>query len=65
MNETYILLVKYINTATDLADNVRRNIQAGTGIDNATVLALNEFIKTAHAIKHLTDEIKKDTVSIN
>jgi len=65
MDKTKELFTVYINTAADLAENVKRNIKDDAMIDDATVLALNNFIKAAQAIKYLTDELNKDKVSIN
>lgn len=66
MDKTKELFAVYVNAAADLAENVKRNIKYDDAIlDDGTVLALNNFIKAAQAIKYLTDELNKDKVSIN
>jgi len=53
MDKAQILLKKYVDSATDLAESVRRNIQHDNKIDNKTVLALNAFIIAANEIDRL------------
>jgi hypothetical protein len=55
MEKARIALDNYINTATDLAESVKRNIVHGGMIDNETVLKLNAFIIAANAAADLKD----------
>lgn len=59
------MFADYVNTAETLADQVASNIKNNSKIDNDTVIALNNFIKASLAIKDLTDEIKKHTITLN
>ncbi len=59
-NETKKALMAYVNTATDLAESVKRNIAKNGIIDNKTVLALNEFIIASNAIADLTEQLAND-----
>lgn len=65
MARTKQALIKYVDTASILADSVKRNIQHDGKIDNKTVLALNEFIIAANDISSLTDELNKDKMKLN
>lgn len=58
-------LMKYVNSATDLAESVKRNITKSGIIDNKTVLALNEFIIASNAIADLTSQLTMDTKDPN
>ena len=53
MDKTQLLLKKYVDCASNLAENVKRNVQHEGKIDNKTVLSLNEFIIAANSIAHL------------
>lgn len=63
--KTKQLLMRYVNTASDLAESVKRNIIKNGLIDDKTVLALNEFIIASNAISDLTDELNKDNLKLN
>ncbi len=64
-SNTKQLLMKYVDTASDLAENVKRNIVKNGLIDDKTVLALNEFIIASNAISDLTDELTRDKLKLN
>ena len=54
-------LIAYIQWASNLAESVRRDIQrSDSKISTATVLALNEFVTAANAIKDITDQIDNE-----
>ncbi len=59
------LLIKYVDTAANLAENVKRNIVKNGLIDDKTVLALNEFIVAENAIKDLTDALNEGNQKLN
>lgn len=59
-DKTKKALVKYVNTATDLADSVKRNIVHDGAIDDETVIKLNNFIIAANAIEDLYRELTLD-----
>jgi hypothetical protein len=65
MARTKQALIKYVDTATALAESIKRNIQHDGKVDNKTVLALNEFIIAANDISSLTDELTKDKMKLN
>ncbi len=73
MSKTKMLLAKYVDTASTLAESVKRNISHGKKhngdivavIDDATVLALNEFIIASNEIKDLTDQLTLANNKIN
>lgn len=60
-----LLLTDYINAATDLAENVKRNIKKKNVIDNETVLALNNFIIAANSIAFLEDKLTASKMKLN
>jgi len=53
-------LQKYVNTASDLAESVKRNIQHEGVIDNKTVLCLNAFIIAANELAYFTNELDNE-----
>jgi len=56
----------YVDKATNLAEEVKRNIQHDNNtIDNRTVIALNDFIIAANEVEDLISEIKKDMITYN
>jgi hypothetical protein len=56
-------LARYVNAATDLAEQVKYDIQHGDcKISNDTVLKLNEFSIAANAISAIIDEVKKKAI---
>lgn len=66
MDSTQRALLAYVEKASELAEAVRKDIQANNGaISNKTVLALNEFIIAANMIKDLTDVLEQDTIKLN
>jgi hypothetical protein len=54
-------LAKYVNTATDLAESVKRNIVHDGIIDNETVLKLNAFIIASNDIEDLNKQLSEDS----
>ena len=59
MDKTKRALQNYVNSATDLAESVKQDIQHNDGIiDKETVLALNKFTIAANEIEHLTNTLK-------
>jgi len=61
MDITEKTIQRYVETATDLAESVKRNIAHEGIIDNETVLKLNAFIIAANAIKDLNIELNDDS----
>lgn len=64
-NFTKKAFVKYVDTATTLAELVKSNVQKDGIITNETVIALNEFIIASNAIKDLTDELHETDQKYN
>ncbi len=64
-SETKRALKKYVDAATDLAEQVKRNIQKDGCIDDKTVLALNEFVISANEIADLTDQLNENESNRN
>jgi hypothetical protein len=56
-------LNQYVNSASDLAESVKRNLKNNGIIDQKTVLLLNEFITAANEIdsmvQHLNNKVNK------
>ncbi len=50
------LFQKYVNTATDLAESVKRNISHDGIIDDKTVLFLNDFIIATNELANMQDD---------
>lgn len=55
MNETYALLQRYVDAATDLAEGVERDIKNGNTLSNDTILRLSKFVSAAHAAGKMLD----------
>ncbi len=60
-DRTKAALVKYVETATDLAESVKRNIVHEGVVDDETVLKLNAFIIAANNIEDLYNELTADS----
>lgn len=60
-----MLLMEYINAASDLAENVKRNIQKNNKIDSKTVLALNNFTIAANSVAFLEDKLNASKMKLN
>lgn len=58
-------LMKYVDTASDLAESIKRNIQHDGIIDDETVLKLNEFIIAANNIEDMTQELKNPNMKLS
>lgn len=56
-------LAKYVNTATDLAEAVKRDIQHGGKITNDTVLKLNKFRVAANAVSDMIEQVNKIAIT--
>jgi hypothetical protein len=65
MNKTIILLADYVNTATDLAELLKEDLKKGREISDKTILALNKFQKSAHALQYVTDDLNKYIIKNN
>ena len=59
-SKTKLALIKYVNTASDLAESVKNNIVHEGVITDETVLKLNEFIIASNAIQDLYEELSAD-----
>ena len=57
MSKTRKALIAYVETASNLAESVKRNVQKDGRIDKKTILALNQFIIAANEIEHLKEEL--------
>lgn len=56
---TQRMLSNYVNSATDLAESVKRNIIHEGKIDEETVIKLNKFQIAANAIADLVEELNQ------
>lgn len=66
MSHAQLALALYVDKASDLAENVRYDIQHNDGkISKNTVLALNAFIIAANQIKDLTDNLERTSNKLN
>lgn len=59
------LLNNYANTAADLAESVKRNIQHGGIVDDTTILALNDFIIAANEVSDLLETLNQKNQTLN
>lgn len=59
MDRAQRALTRYVNTATDLAEAVKHDIQHGREITDETVLKLNAFIIAVNEFSEI-DEIAKE-----
>lgn len=53
------LLQNYVNTAADLAETIKKDIQKDGRVSNKTVLALNQFIIAANELSDITNELNE------
>lgn len=53
------LLQKYVNTATDLAEAVKRDIQKDGRVSQKTVLTLNQFVIAANDLADVRNELNE------
>lgn len=58
-------LNRYVNTASDLAESLKRNIQKDRFIDDKTMLILNEFIIAANEISDMIEHLNKKVIKFN
>ncbi len=59
MRQEQRAIAKYVNAATDLADQIKADIQHGGKIRNDTILKLNDFRIAANAVADFIDAINK------
>lgn len=64
-DKTKAALVRYVDTASDLAESVKNDIVHNREVSDDTVLKLNQFIIAANAIQDLYDELSKDPLEEN
>ena len=60
MDKTKKAIQKYVDTASDLAESIKRNIQHEGIIDDETVLKLNAFIIASNEISDLLSQLTED-----
>jgi methyl-accepting chemotaxis protein len=58
-------LAEYVNSATDLAEQVKSDIQHGGQITDSTVLKLNRFRIAANSVSDLIEELNKRVIKYN
>ena len=61
MRQEQRAIARYVNAATDLAEQVKIDIQHGGKITNQTVLKLNAFRIAANAVQDFVDEVNVKT----
>lgn len=64
-DKTKAALVKYVNTASDLAEQIKDDIVHNRIVSDNTILKLNQFIIAANAIQDLYEELSKDPLEEN
>lgn len=65
MNKIEYLLLEYVNTATDLAEAIKRHASKDTKIDGKTILLLNKFTIAANNVAFFTDKLQDDNIKLN
>lgn len=60
MDKSKKAIQKYVDTATELAESVKRNIVHEGIIDDETILKLNKFIIAANEIADMLSELTLD-----
>ena len=65
LSNTIYQLADYVNAATDLAENLMKDLKKGDKISQNTVLALNKFKSAAYAMEDTQDELIKATTKNN
>ena len=65
MSPERLKIIKYVNTASDLAENLTRNLKRKDRvITDDTVTALAQFYKASKEMQNLLDLIEKDNQEI-
>lgn len=65
MDRTDQALKNYVNTATELAESVKRNVVHDGIVDDETINKLNAFMIACNEVSFLTDELNKETNQLN
>lgn len=65
IDPNFLILSKYVNAAADLADEVRKDIQAGGYISDKTILALSTLKTAAKNAEKLLDPVVQEGVKLN
>lgn len=65
IDPNFLILSKYVNAAADLADQVRKDIQAGGQISDKTVLALSTLKTAARNAEKLLDPVIQTGIKLN
>lgn len=61
MNSELVKLIKYVNTAADLAEALERDIKNGKTISNDTVLKLSKHVSATQHVVSLLAGIEADS----
>lgn len=65
MDRTDQALKNYVNTATELAESVKRNVVHDGIVDDETINKLNAFMIACNEVSFLIDELNKETNQLN
>lgn len=65
MSNEKILLLNYVDTATNLAEAIKKDIQKKGVISNQTVLSLNEFIIAANQFHDVISGLERERRILN
>lgn len=58
-------LAEYVNSASDFAESVKKDVTKDRVISDATILLLNKFIIAANVIKEMTEQLNKQVRKFN
>lgn len=61
-DDGFLKVASFVNTASDLAEGIERDLKNGTGISQDTILRLNSFRKAAIRAAKLLDQFETATV---
>lgn len=63
--ELQMLLVAYMNAATDLAESIRADLHKGDTYSNETVLKLSQFKQMAEKVQGFVDMLEQTNLKYN
>lgn len=63
--ELQMLLVAYMNAATDLAESIRADLRKGDTYSNETVLKLSQFKQMAEKVQGFVDMLEQTNLKYN
>lgn len=64
-NDMQILMLDYMNAATELAESVRQDLRKGDAYSNETVLKLSQFKAMAEKVAKIVSLFEQQVVRFN